>query len=446
MYAYDRKKEQDITEKKGGRARKKEDSIQRKSSRADPAARAQNRTGIPTQLKERMEYHTGLSLDDVRVHYHSDMPKRLDALAYTQGNQVYLGAGQERHLPHELGHVVQQKLGKVQPDTRHESGALMNTDAALEREADEIGALRKTAGGSGGNAGTVQRRIDPESDALDDGALIGAVRARMKKYKPAYENEIRNFYRLIKRSSYPFTNDEILERILDENWNKEGTAERLFSMMEGEKQEELDLRYGGKRGHMVSRHIEISDEELRGRVKGKRAIARASRFAPTVKGKDQALHTLERLQPVLETLLRGVMQMAGNVLVQEMPQISTMRRIGQIKTYLKQMYAIDFDTDIEETEGEFDITYKLLLQGDNLGKADVSFTLSTDYSVQVDRTFQKQVVEKGRTGKVKRVYETAEVHRGRNKPSIQVTPVTTADEIDELVEESGINIVGVTFY
>lgn len=100
----------------------------------------ENRTGIPTQLKERMEQSTGLSFDDVRVHYNSALPARLDALAYTQGNQVEIAPGQERHLPHELGHVVQQKLGKVRPNATHSSGVAMNTDPALEHQADEIGA------------------------------------------------------------------------------------------------------------------------------------------------------------------------------------------------------------------------------------------------------------------------------------------------------------------
>lgn len=103
----------------------------------------ENRTGIPTQLKERMEKSTGLSFDDVRVHYNSDLPAKLDALAYTKGNQVEIGPGQERHLPHELGHVVQQKLGTVRANAMHSSGAAMNTDAGLERQADEIGAGKK---------------------------------------------------------------------------------------------------------------------------------------------------------------------------------------------------------------------------------------------------------------------------------------------------------------
>lgn len=99
----------------------------------------ENHTGIPTQLKERVEQSTGMSLDDVRVHYNSILPAKLDALAYTKGNQVEISPGQEQHLPHELGHVIQQKLGAVRANTWHSSGVAMNTDIALERQADKIG-------------------------------------------------------------------------------------------------------------------------------------------------------------------------------------------------------------------------------------------------------------------------------------------------------------------
>lgn len=107
---------------------------------ANSHARWENHTGIPTQLKERLEQNTGLSLDDVRVHYNSALPARLDALAYTQGNRVEIGSGQERHLPHELGHVVQQKLGIVRANAVHSSGVALNTEDRLEHQADEIGA------------------------------------------------------------------------------------------------------------------------------------------------------------------------------------------------------------------------------------------------------------------------------------------------------------------
>lgn len=99
-----------------------------------------NRTGIPTQAKWDIEAKSGLSMDDVRVHYHSDMPAKLGALAYTQGTQVYIGTGQERYLRHELGHVVQQKLGLVRANARYNGGPALNTEETLERQADRIGA------------------------------------------------------------------------------------------------------------------------------------------------------------------------------------------------------------------------------------------------------------------------------------------------------------------
>lgn len=104
-----------------------------------PKQQQPNLTGIPTQMKLDFERRSGLSFDDVRVHYNSDRPAKIGALAYTQGTQVHIGPGQNQHLGHELGHVVQQKLGMVRPDTRHASGVEMNTDQAMERQADLIG-------------------------------------------------------------------------------------------------------------------------------------------------------------------------------------------------------------------------------------------------------------------------------------------------------------------
>lgn len=100
-----------------------------------PEAKKPNLTGIPTQMKLDFEQRSGLSFDDVRVHYSSDKPARLGALAYTQGNEVYMGPGQERHLSHELGHVVQQKAGRVRP-TGWTRGLPLNDQPELEREAD----------------------------------------------------------------------------------------------------------------------------------------------------------------------------------------------------------------------------------------------------------------------------------------------------------------------
>lgn len=86
-------------------------------------------------MKLNFEQRSGMSFDDVRVHYNSDKPARFHALAYTQGTQIYVGPGQERSLPHELGHVIQQKAGRVRP-TRWVRGQPVNDQPELEREAD----------------------------------------------------------------------------------------------------------------------------------------------------------------------------------------------------------------------------------------------------------------------------------------------------------------------
>lgn len=102
-----------------------------------PEADRPNLTGIPVQMKLDFERRSGLSFDDVRVHYHSEKPAQLQALAYTQGTQVYVGPGQERHLPHELGHVIQQKRGAVRP-TALRGGVPVNESPDLERSADSL--------------------------------------------------------------------------------------------------------------------------------------------------------------------------------------------------------------------------------------------------------------------------------------------------------------------
>lgn len=94
-------------------------------------------TGIPVQVQENFENYSGLSFDDVRVHYNSDKPAQLQSLAYTQGSEVHIAPGQEKHLKHELGHVVQQKQGLVSP-TSEINGQRINESPVLERGADLI--------------------------------------------------------------------------------------------------------------------------------------------------------------------------------------------------------------------------------------------------------------------------------------------------------------------
>ena len=79
--------------------------------------------------------------------------------AFPRSSRSVWSSGQERYLPHELGHVVQQKLGLVRANAMHPRGVAMNTDEGLERQADEIGAGKRIEIAPTGNAGTgiVQR-------------------------------------------------------------------------------------------------------------------------------------------------------------------------------------------------------------------------------------------------------------------------------------------------
>ncbi len=117
--------------------------IQSKSMNATTGAVAQrepaNRTGLPDSLKSGVEAMSGLSMDDVRVHYNSDKPAQLQAHAYTQGSDIHVAPGQEQHLAHEAWHVVQQKQGRVAP-TAQLRGVALNDDKSLEKEADTMGA------------------------------------------------------------------------------------------------------------------------------------------------------------------------------------------------------------------------------------------------------------------------------------------------------------------
>ncbi|WP_440948562.1 eCIS core domain-containing protein [Methanosarcina sp. T3] len=98
----------------------------------------ENNTGMPDNLKNGMEYLSGIDMSDVKVHYNSSKPAHLGALAYTQGTDIHVAPGQERHLPHEAWHVVQQKQGRVRP-TVQLKGMMVNDEVELEREADVMG-------------------------------------------------------------------------------------------------------------------------------------------------------------------------------------------------------------------------------------------------------------------------------------------------------------------
>ncbi|MCB9235678.1 MAG: DUF4157 domain-containing protein [Bacteroidia bacterium] len=106
-----------------------------------------SKTGMPETVQTKMEQSFGTDFSNVNIHQNSGEASSMNALAYTQGNDVHFAPGQfkpdtsqgQELLGHELTHVVQQRAGRVQP-TAQEKGFSVNDDKSLESEADTMGA------------------------------------------------------------------------------------------------------------------------------------------------------------------------------------------------------------------------------------------------------------------------------------------------------------------
>ena len=110
------------------------------------AQRTENKTGMPDEVKARMESAFNTDFSGVRVHPESSAAPAVGALAYTQGTDIHFAPGQfspnnsagQRLLGHELAHVQQQSQGRVTPTTEI-NGLPVNDSPALEEEADQMG-------------------------------------------------------------------------------------------------------------------------------------------------------------------------------------------------------------------------------------------------------------------------------------------------------------------
>ncbi len=95
---------------------------------------------MPDQLQSGIENLSGLCMDTVSVHYNSSNPAQLQAQAYGQGSEIHKTPDQEKHLPHEAWHIVQQEQGRVRPTIQMKDSLAINDNQRLENEADKMGA------------------------------------------------------------------------------------------------------------------------------------------------------------------------------------------------------------------------------------------------------------------------------------------------------------------
>jgi hypothetical protein len=144
---------------------------------------APNHTGLPDDLKSGVESLSGISLENVRVHFNSSQPAQLNALAFTQGTDIHVAPGQERHLAHEAWHVVQQAQGRVRPTLQMKNGVPVNDDRGLEHEADVMGAkalrtkdqpltLDSSSPAAGSGRQAVQRMALYHGTTIEDAHLV----------------------------------------------------------------------------------------------------------------------------------------------------------------------------------------------------------------------------------------------------------------------------------
>jgi Domain of unknown function (DUF4157) len=107
--------------------------------------KTQKTGNLPDEIQTKMENSFGADFSEVKIHTNSKTAEDLNAIAYTQGNDIYFASGYnpyssqgQEYLGHELSHVIQQKAGIVKT-TNQESGFNINADNALESMADEAG-------------------------------------------------------------------------------------------------------------------------------------------------------------------------------------------------------------------------------------------------------------------------------------------------------------------
>lgn len=177
--------------------------------------KATTTTGLPDQLKTGVENLSGYSLDDVKVHYNSDKPARLHAHAYTQDTEIHLAPGQERHLPHEAWHVVQQMQGRVQPTVQMKGGVNVNDDKGLEREADVMGAKALSEGRASDSeaqathrgAGTENAKEPTAQRRVAQRVMIGDIEVKNEGQMPTWEQDNVKYHINLSTDTYHVTKE-----------------------------------------------------------------------------------------------------------------------------------------------------------------------------------------------------------------------------------------------
>ena len=191
-----------------------EETLQQKSAPGPFAVQkkaAENTTGMPDGVKNKMESSIGADFSNVNIHTNSSQATQMKALAFAQGNDVHFAPGQydpgsqkgQELIGHELTHVKQQAQGRVQPTTQAK-GMAVNDDAGLEKEADVMGA--KAASGS-----------DVSTSAqLQTNTATTPVQAKMDtvQAKESKEEAAKKYLKIVKTGMINLTSDKLVKQYI----------------------------------------------------------------------------------------------------------------------------------------------------------------------------------------------------------------------------------------
>lgn len=170
---------------------------------ARPATPPRGPTGLPGGLRSGLERLSGLDLGDVRVHHDSPLPGQVRAAAFARGDDIHLGPGMARHLPHEGWHVVQQRQGRVRATHQMKDGP-GNADRGLEHEADVMGARALALGGAG-DGGEPGARPAPRRDRAPHPGKAAVTQCKTVGFEFQASNT--HIYREVEKQVVPIPND-----------------------------------------------------------------------------------------------------------------------------------------------------------------------------------------------------------------------------------------------
>jgi len=141
-------------------------------------------SSIPDPIRRTFSDRLGTSLDDLSIHRNSDLPGRIQARAFTVGNDVWLGpserldsVGGQATLAHEVGHVMQNRATDGDTARRMVRRLPLTSDGVFDA-VSKIGIVKQYL------------KLTPDRTNVADVTQVETVRATIRRIFDSYEAEL----------------------------------------------------------------------------------------------------------------------------------------------------------------------------------------------------------------------------------------------------------------